>query len=153
MNLTFLLNTKQKHQVFSKALKYLTIVKLMSLSFPIIRVLITVDCFCYLWPWAVSNSKSQMFPPCLHALGRAAGENNIKWSVSLHINKPSIRLWLQRRNQPDSICCGLLNMFSAAGQTQTVAARVFERVLLHYFIWKSAFKEHICRTIFSPLHF
>lgn len=41
---------------------------------------------------------------------------------------------LQRCYQPDSICCDLLNIFSAAGQTQTVAAQVFEMVLLQFLI-------------------
>lgn len=59
---------------------------------------------------------------------------------------------LQRCDQPDSICSDLLNMFSAAGQMQLLGSSrccyCSSSIIL-----RSTLKEHIFRSIFSPLPF
>lgn len=60
---------------------------------------------------------------------------------------------LQRCDQPDSICCDLLSMLSAAGQMQLLGSLRCCYCSTSSIMLRSTLKEHICRTIFSPLIF
>lgn len=91
--LTFLLNTKQKHRVFSKALKYVIVKLIISFSFSIITRSFNYSwVFRYLWPWAVRNLKTNEFITAYMLLVVLLDRATLNY-LSLRIRKPSVRVW------------------------------------------------------------